>query len=478
MTPHHSQGNQTRRAHIQKRIASTLLFVSVPLLLIFLAATLIYDPNPVPVVVAIASLVLTCFVFAYVFVAPDDLTSTATDRTLSIASRTFTYMRQGLTADATAAVCDIILPETLASSIAITDGKTVLAYKGDKNHLYKPGSSVFLQATHDVMETGIARIYSYEAEANDPSYNLLSREERAVRKQFALSLQAGIIAPLKINDRCVGTFELYYRRYGRIDQRQLALATGFAELLSTQLASFELERQKEIATHIELKALQSQVDPHFLFNTISTIVSLVRTQPEKARSLLIDFSGYYRQTLTDSDKLITVEEELRQAIRYTNLMQARFGSDNLLVTSSIDPATRNSLVPPFILQPIIENSIKHARDPKKPLHIHLHIEQNDDVLELQVADDGLGMDEATLKHLRDFDHHENQQIPVRSSDSSEDRVDDPASSKGCGIALWSVNSRIHFFFGNESTLEVCSKENEGTSITIRLVGAPTEIKEI
>ena len=475
MTPNHFQGNQTRRAHIQKHIATTLLIGSVPFLFVFLGATLVFDPNPVPVVVAIASLVLTCFVFAYVFVAPDDLTSTATDRTLSIASRTFTYMRQGLSPEATAAVCDIILPETLASAIAITDGKTVLAYKGDKSYLYKPGSSVFLQATQDVMHTGITRIYSYEeATANNESWSQLSREEKARHKQFSSFFQAGIVAPLRVNDRCVGTFELFFRRHGRIDQRQLALATGFAELLSTQLASFELDRQKEIATHIELKALQSQVDPHFLFNTISTIVSLVRTQPEKARSLLIDFSGYYRQTLTDSDKLITVNEELRQAIRYTNLMQARFGSDNLMVTSSIDPEVCDLLVPPFILQPIIENSIKHARNPKRALHIHLHIHQIENGLELSVSDDGLGMDEETLERLRDFNHHVNQQIPARAADSeSADQTDDPAASKGCGIALWSVNSRIHFFFGPDSTLEVNSKEHEGTSVTIRLIGDPT-----
>ena len=76
---------------------------------------------------------------------------------------------------------------------------------------------------------------------------------------------------------------------------------------------------------MELRALQSQVDPHFLFNTIGTIVSLVRTEPEKARSLLIDFSNYYRQTLSDSESLTTLEREVEQGIRYINLMQARYG---------------------------------------------------------------------------------------------------------------------------------------------------------
>ena len=118
--------------------------------------------------------------------------------------------------------------------------------------------------------------------------------------------------------------------------RQTALASGFADLISTQLASFELERQDELTARVELRALQSQVDPHFLFNTISTIVSLVRTEPDKARSLLIDFSNYYRQTLSDSDTLTTLEHEVEQGTRYINLMQARYGDGRLRVSVDID----------------------------------------------------------------------------------------------------------------------------------------------
>ncbi len=131
--------------------------------------------------------------------------------------------------------------------------------------------------------------------------------------------------PLTVRGHCVGTLELYYPRLSSIDMRQTALASGFADVISTQLASFELERQDELTARVELRALQSQVDPHFLFNTISTIVSLVRTEPDKARSLLIDFSNYYRQTLSDSDTLTTLEHEVEQGTRYINLMQARYG---------------------------------------------------------------------------------------------------------------------------------------------------------
>lgn len=140
-----------------------------------------------------------------------------------------------------------------------------------------------LETTLNVIETGVQSVFS-----RDTSYETGGYFSR---------LRAGIVAPLTVRGHCVGTLELYYPRLSSIDMRQTALASGFADLISTQLASFELERQDELTARVELRALQSQVDPHFLFNTISTIVSLVRTEPDKARSLLIDFSNYYRQTL-------------------------------------------------------------------------------------------------------------------------------------------------------------------------------------
>mgnify|MGYP002242134983 CR=1 FL=1 len=169
------------------------------------------------------------------------------------------------------------------------------------------GHPVVLRTTLNVINSGEQSVFSRDASTETGGY-------------FP-RLRAGIVAPLTVRGHCVGTLELYYPRLSSIDMRQTALASGFADLISTQLASFELERQDELTARVELRALQSQVDPHFLFNTISTIVSLVRTEPDKARSLLIDFSNYYRQTLSDSDTLTTLEHEVEQGTRYINLMQ-------------------------------------------------------------------------------------------------------------------------------------------------------------
>ena len=262
-----------------------------------------------------------------------------------------------------------------------------------------------------------------------------------------------------MRDRRVGTLELYYPRFRDIDARRTALATGFADLVSTQLANFELEKQSEVSACMELRALQSQVDPHFLFNTIGTIVSLVRNEPEKARSLLIDFSNYYRQTLSNSDALTSLQNELGQGMRYINLMQARYGEGRLKLAADLDPASLDRQVPPFILQPLLENCIKHAMREVEPLTIRLSSSVEDDRARIVVEDDGIGMDERTRAHL--FDPKRSECETPADADALSPRsaaVTADGSIKRGGLALANVLMRIHFFFGEESGIRVESRE--------------------
>ena len=379
----------------QHVVQAILLGIVVPLLILLLIWDLTDNPNPVPAVVVIAGLVMLCF-FSYVFVVPDDLTSSATDRTLAIASKIFAYTSRGLTPEAALGASKIILSETIASAICFTDGKQVLASWGEDSAKCPAGTPVVLRTTLNVINSGEQSVFSRDASTETGGY-------------FP-RLRAGIVAPLTVRGHCVGTLELYYPRLSSIDMRQTALASGFADLISTQLASFELERQDELTARVELRALQSQVDPHFLFNTISTIVSLVRTEPDKARSLLIDFSNYYRQTLSDSDTLTTLEREA------------------------------------------------------EPLSIYVRAFETDDGLEIIVEDDGIGMSEEVCAHL--FEQHRLEEPESITADGSVKR--------GCGLALFNVLQRIHFFYGEDSGMRVKSQEGVGTQVIVELNGEPHE----
>ena len=315
----------------------------------------------------------------------------------------------------------------------------MLASWGEDSAKCPAGTPVVLKTTLNVIETGEQSVFSRDTSNETGGY-------------FP-RLRAGIVAPLTVRGHCVGTLELYYPRLSSIDMRQTALASGFADLISTQLVSFELERQDELTARVELRALQSQVDPHFLFNTISTIVSLVRTEPDKARSLLIDFSNYYRQTLSDSDTLTTLEHEVEQGTRYINLMQARYGDGRLRVSVDIDFEVRDSLVPPFISQRETE-----------PLSIRVRAFETDDGLEIIVEDDGIGMSEEVCAHL--FEQHRREEPESITADGSIKR--------GCGLALFNVLQRIHFFYGEDSGMRVKSQEGVGTQVIVELNGEPHE----
>lgn len=444
--------NATKILRTSQVAMTALLGLCVPMLLVLLAWDLMANPNPVPAVVTIAGLVLLCFFFSYVFVVPDDLTSSATDRTLSIASKIFAHTRHGMTPEAMLSACQIILPETLASTICITDGKQVIACWGDGSDRCPVGTPVALETTRRVLATGAMSAFSEE-------------EMRYFPRQHA-----GIVAPLTVRGRCMGTFELFYPRYGDIDMRQTALATGFADLISSQLASFELERQDELTARVELRALQSQVDPHFLFNTIGTIVSLVRTDPEKARSLLIDFSNYYRQTLSDAESLTTLERELEQGERYINLMRARYGAERLRVRVHVDDAVIERRVPPFILQPLLENCIKHAMREVEPLSIVVSAHEVPGGIAVMVEDDGVGMGEEVRAHL--FEPRD----AAAAGSEPETLTADGSVKRGCGLALSNVLMRIRFFFGEASGIRVESVEDVGTRVTVELFGEPHELK--
>ena len=154
----------------QHVVQAILLGVVVPALILLLIWDLTDNPNPVPGVVVIAGMVMLCFFFSYVFVVPDDLTSSATDRTLAIASKIFAYTSRGLTPEAALGASKIILSETIASAICFTDGKQVLASWGEDSAKCPAGTPVVLKTTLSVIETGEQSVFSRDTSNETGGY--------------------------------------------------------------------------------------------------------------------------------------------------------------------------------------------------------------------------------------------------------------------------------------------------------------------
>lgn len=332
-----------------------LLFILILLVAITLMIVLGWDitiQSTVATGLVGAALAIVVVLASLSFVYPDSLRSRATERTLRVASNTLDHMRYGLMPDSCQAVCKLLLPETAAQAISMCDTKKVLAYVGEDAAAYPSGSESSARVA-ETLKSGRLQTFQY-------TRTEIRRLEEEGRIKEGEVLPAGVIAPLVVQGKTVGAITFYYR-YGRtIDRTQIAIARGLANLLSTQLTSYELDLQAELTARAEVKALQAQINPHFLFNTLNTIASLIRTDPAKARVLLRDFAAFYRQTLEGSEQMLMLSRELEQTRRYLTFEHARFGEDRIVETEHIEPGLERMLVPSFIIQPIVENAVRHA----------------------------------------------------------------------------------------------------------------------
>ena len=163
----------------------------------------------------------------------------------------------------------------------------------------------------------------------------------------------------------------------------------------------KLEEQKHLLLEARLDALQRQINPHFLFNTLNSIASLVRVKPELAREMTVKLANILRALLKDHDTYVPLRSELGFTDDYLAIEVVRFGADKLHVEKEIDPDTLDVLVPSILLQPLIENSIKHGLEPR--IHggtVTLRSKLTGDRVLIEVADDGVGMGNRPSSSLR------------------------------------------------------------------------------
>ena len=364
---------------------------------------------------------------------PDSVRARQSDAMLKLASRTLACMNEGLDRTAAEKICELLLPSTAAIAVAITDKDRILAYSGYEESENPSGSIIRTHATHATIADGEMRVLFTPEDIGFPDEDS--------------NIKAAIIVPLTVGRNVEGTLKFYYRRASHISETQKSIAEGFGQLLSTQMAAAALEEQTNLATSMELKMLQSQINPHFLFNTINTIASLIRTDPETARKLLREFAVFYRRPLEDSADLIMFGREMEQTRRYFTFEVARFGSDRVAMVEDIDSRIDDMMVPPFLMQPLVENAVRHAMPSEGKLTISITGEVIGQDVIVRVMDDGVGMTEESRQNILH-----------------------PESSTGLGIAVKNVHDRICGYFGPGTYMDVESELGVGTCVKLVLKG--------
>ena len=363
---------------------------------------------------------------------PDSVRARQSNAVLQLASQTLEAMGEGLDAKSSQRICSLLLPSTAAIAVAITDDHSILGYAGYEESHNPTGAIIRTQATYATLADGKTRVLFTPEEIGFPN--------------GAHGINAAIIVPLAVGKDVKGTLKFYYRSANHISETQKSIAVGFGQLLSTQMAASALEEQTALATKMELKMLQSQINPQFLFNTINTIASLTRTDPAQARTLLREFAKFYRSTLEDSRDLIEFQREVEQTQRYFMFELARFGEDRLELICDIQPEVNEMMVPPFLLQPLVENAVRHAMPSEGKLTIRVTgMRTGDDVI-VSVIDDGNGMTQEACQNILH-----------------------PSSTQGMGIAVGNVHDRICGYFGPGTRLEAESELGKGTTVRLVLV---------
>jgi two-component system LytT family sensor kinase len=204
----------------------------------------------------------------------------------------------------------------------------------------------------------------------------------------------------------------------------------------------KLEEQKRLLLEARLDALQRQINPHFLFNTLNSIASLVRMNPEMARVMTVKLANILRALLKDHDSYVPLSEELSFTDDYLDIEVVRFGAEKLRVVKEIDPGTLGALVPSILLQPLIENSIKHGLEPRlNGGTVTLRSRLNGDRVLIEVADDGVGMGSRPVSAL---------------------------NRAGAGIGLKNVQERLDVLYGNQARFSVVSNPGRGTLVSIEI----------
>jgi two-component system LytT family sensor kinase len=268
-------------------------------------------------------------------------------KALTIANRTLGIMTQGFTPEASRKIAHIVQEETGVGAVAITDTDKILAFIGTGEDHHKPGTPI----TSAITLQAIAQNKVLFADGN----------RRPYRCSISPHCQLGsvLVIPLQGDQGVIGTIKLYEPKKRLFLKINHTLGEGIANLLSQQLLSGRLEQQQRLLVQSELKLVQAQINPHFLFNTLNTISAITRRDPERARQLLLHLSLFFRKNLKRQSGLTTLREEQEHCQSYLEIEQARFG-ERLTVINEIPPHLADMQLPSFTLQPLIENAIKYG----------------------------------------------------------------------------------------------------------------------
>ena len=357
----------------------------------------------------------------------DGVAAASSARALKVAERTLGLMARGLRPEVAGELAAIVMKETGVGAVGVTDTERILGWAGLAHDHHTPGTHIASPFTRQAISSNAVVFADGE------------RQAYACKLARSCPLASVVIAPLQVNGVVVGTVQLFEPRGRRFLNMNRSLGEGLGALLSSQLLASRFEEQKDLLVLSELKLARAQVNPHFLFNAINTIVAVLRRDPERARGLLVHLAGFFRKNLKRSSDLSTLAEELEHVGAYLEIEKARF-EGRLVVSTEVDPELLGLSLPAFTLQPLVENAFKHG------------------------LANVIGEGRLTVRARR------GEGGPVVEVEDSAGAWRDPEPGTGLGLQI--VDKRVKNLFGKEFGISVTCEPDALTRVTVRLPPTP------
>lgn len=355
----------------------------------------------------------------------------ATLRTLAFATTTLRSLRRGLTSASANRVLPSVAEQAGAAAVALYDEQGLLDYQtaasgdfnGHRRHLDSEAPAV-LQA----LSGGRLKLVQVH-----PGRRYLGT--MAV-PYTDCELRTGIVAPLIVGDRPVAALVTYHTQTP--SPAALRIAANLAELLAAQLRVQEADQQRVALARSELRTLRAQISPHFIYNALNAIAAFIRTDPDRARELLLEFADFTRRAFRGPPgEFATLADELIYVRQYLQLEQARLG-ERLRIKLNVEPEVLNATVPTLVIQPLVENAVVHGIEVEREGGtVTIRAEDEDDECLIIVTDDGAGFE-----------------APAEAS-------------LGSG-ALANIDRRLRHVFGSSYGLSIRSRPGSGTTVRVRV----------
>lgn len=320
----------------------------------------------------------------------------------------------------------IILRFSNDLGVAFTDRRKVLSVEGEIK---------FSQDTKSSIEEIVKKIIEENKVIITEEYDTKDLFQESLKDMIAIG------APLTKNKEVFGTIIIFSRKYRISYDSQIHFTDGLSKLLSTQYELAGMEKQKELLAQEEYKVLQSQINPHFIFNSLNTISSFIREKPSDARELLIALATYFRNSIERKDSLISIYEEIEYVDAFLQLVKARFG-DRLEISLDI-PDGLDCRVPCLVVQPIVENAVIHGAMKRKLGRVDIIVREVGNLIKISIKDNGFGIPQNIIRKLE------------------EDQM------KECNIGLVNVDKRLKYIYGEDKGLEINSNSS-GTTVNINI----------